>query len=301
MPPFVPISRFSTSRGHAPWRVRRREAIAAPPSVVWSALTEPGGLKGWWCDEAEVDLREGGVFHCRGTTLYGDGRDCAPGLVLRVEPPSILEVTWPLHGVETRVVFELENHLEETRLTVEQSAATPPGWDPGQRANWWWIALPALRMLIETGQPALRLDYRQAASGPPFEAAVSVTTFPWVVWHKLTSPIEASRWWHRTDALETEPPGAFRWRDSERGPRKVIEARRESLLLHDFVFEDGSEGRVMWSLEETDQDVVVRLLDVGPWPSAEPPVAIAIERAAWLLQLKRFSERGIAPDDALAP
>ena len=58
--PLIQVSSLSKKRRGA-WEIRRREKILFPPERVWSALTEPRALTAWWCDEAELDLRPGGI------------------------------------------------------------------------------------------------------------------------------------------------------------------------------------------------------------------------------------------------
>jgi uncharacterized protein YndB with AHSA1/START domain len=105
-----------------PDRIERMVELAHPPSAVWTALTTAEGLRGWFGDEAAVDLRPSGVGH---VTWTGDR--VAELRVERVEEPRIFGFTWQVTGMpdddprRTYVEFTLEPHGSGTRLTVAES------------------------------------------------------------------------------------------------------------------------------------------------------------------------------------
>jgi uncharacterized protein YndB with AHSA1/START domain len=303
---FVPLTRLAPPRG--PWSTRRRERIAASPARVWQALTAPAELAAWWADAAEVDLQPGGRFAFGGPTVYGwrspadEGASPAAagglhaGEVLAVEPETRLEFTWHLGGAATWVVWELANVLEQTEVTVTQSGERPGGWDAAPGApDWWWIALPALRSRVEKGQADLRLDYPALRAARELAFTVGVSTFPWVVWHKLTDPGQLERWWGRKVEVDLRSGGTFRLGLDGPGPERIDAVTAGQHLAHDWVWQDGTRSRVEWTIAETEEDTVVSLRDLGPWPPAAGREALGIERAALLLDLKQMSERGITP------
>ena len=71
-----------------PQRIEREILIDAPIDVVWSVVTEPQHIGGWFSDSVELDLRPGGkaVFHW-------DKHRTAHGRVERVEPPRAYRVS----------------------------------------------------------------------------------------------------------------------------------------------------------------------------------------------------------------
>ncbi|MBI4605442.1 MAG: SRPBCC domain-containing protein [Planctomycetes bacterium] len=301
MAQLVEISRLGEPPPGAPWSLRRQELIATEPSRVWRALTDAAELVRWWCDRADVDLRPGGRYAFSGPHVYGGG--AAHGAdegfeVLDVEPETHLELRWPLHGVETRVRYELSNHLEMTRLAVVQTAARAPGWDPGAGPSWWWLALPALRSHVEKGRPDLRVDYAREAGRGAISFQAGVTTFPWVIWAKLTSPRELARWWGTKAEVDLRPGGSFQLSlEDRRGPRSVLEVEEGRRLVHDWLWEGGARGTVEWGIEETDDDVLVTVTDRGPWDPGAPREGLVIYWASVILNLKHMSERGITPRD----
>lgn len=299
----VQLTRFGTMAPDAPWAVVRRELIPASPERVWQALTEPRELVQWWCDSAETRLEPGGHYRFGGRHVYGQRPEPGPSPaqggheITEIEAAERLTFRWPILGVDTLVRYELENLLESTRLTVTQTANAPPGWDPGSGPNWWWVALPALRTFLERGEPDLRLDYSAAREVPVLRLEVRCTTFPWVLWHKLTSPGEIRRWWAPVLELEATPGGKFRLDLGGIGPRRALEVTELSAFSHDWLWPGGSVGRIEWRLEETETHVLLSVTDFGPWDPGWPREAIALYWGSTLLHLKQLSERGITPGE----
>jgi uncharacterized protein YndB with AHSA1/START domain len=103
--------------------ITREVCVAAPPTTVWDALTDPGELAAWFGADAEVDLRVGGAirFH------WPDGSE-RRGLVIDLDPPRRLAFRWRelragRAGVAgaTVVAFTLEADDGGTRVTVTES------------------------------------------------------------------------------------------------------------------------------------------------------------------------------------
>lgn len=301
MPETAVWTRFGEPGPAAPWWIRRREIIAASPHQVWQALTRPESLIQWWCDGASVELQRGGAFACWGPHVYGNPAPPAEeltgprGEIIDLEPESFLEHRWPLFGVETTVRWELENQLEMTRVTVTQTGPRAPGWDPGTGPNWWWVALPALRALLEKGATELRVTFDPPHTAGPVAFSAEFTTFPWVIWSKLTQPEELGKWWLPCTTLELRPGGRFHLEAGDQGPAAVVVAEECARFVHDWRWPGGEASRIEWSLEETDSAVRVRVEDHGPWPGDLPRAAVSVRWAAALLHLKQMSERGVSP------
>src|SRR5438093_1665542 len=276
MAPFVPLS--SLARPAAPWALQRKEIIPVSPSRVWQALTDPRELTNWWCDQAEVDLRPGGRYSFEGPTVFADEARYPVGEgprrsqggknfeILELMPESRLEFRWWLGDVETRVAYELANYLEQTHLTVIQVADQAPPWDPGpEMPSWWWVALPTLRSYLENGKADLRLNYGLLRSAPEITFQVDVSTFPWILWHKLTDPKELERWWARKAEIDLRPSGDFRLGLKGCGPRKVLELDEGRRLVLDWAWKENTLGRIEWRVDETDDDTLLSIRDFGHW------------------------------------
>jgi uncharacterized protein YndB with AHSA1/START domain len=97
--------------------------IHAPVDVVWTVVTKPEHISGWFSDSVELDLKPGGraLFHW-------DGQGSVPGRVERVEEPHFLSFRWAVgpdkEATEDRwtlVEFKLSAEGDSTRLTVVES------------------------------------------------------------------------------------------------------------------------------------------------------------------------------------
>jgi uncharacterized protein YndB with AHSA1/START domain len=301
MPDFIDLTHFRSAPS-APWTLRRKEVLPASPQRVWQALVDPQELIAWWCDQAIVEASVGGRYEFHGPHVYGDsGRhksDERNFEILELVPESHLEYRWCLEGVDTRVRYEISNVLEGTELVVLQTADRAPRWDPGSEApNWWWVALPALRSHVEKGRPDLRLNYEKLSQSPSIVLQVGVTTFPWIVWDKLTSPPALERWWARHAEVDLRPGGPFRLGLEGWGPSTVLEVEAGRRLTHDWKWLDGTLGKVEWSVEETEEETRVSVSDTGPWHPDLPRECFLTHWAATLLSLKQMSERGTTPRD----
>ena len=107
-------------------QIERETTIDAPVERVWSVLTEPEHVIGWFTKEAaEIDLRPGGAMTL---TFAQHGRVRAR--VEAVEPPRRFAYRWTAHfagdaepadGNSTLVEFILTPDGDGTRLRVVES------------------------------------------------------------------------------------------------------------------------------------------------------------------------------------
>jgi len=291
---FIPVTRFR--RPTAPWALHWRDELPAPPARAWKALVDPADLAGWWCDSAQVEERSGGRYAFGGKHAYGGE---ASAEITAWEPPSLLEFRWPLGGVDTTVRYELEESMDETVIDVVQSAASPPGNAPGPgMPSWWWVAIPALKSHLAKGKADLRIDWTARADA--FSVTVPVSTFPWIIWWKLTDPRELERWWARQAEVDPVPGGAFRLGLESMGPETAIEVEPGRRLLHDWTWPGGNRTQVEWTVETTDEDTLLGVRDLGPDPGSPNPGAPDPRPLYWgahVLALKDMSERGFSARD----
>jgi uncharacterized protein YndB with AHSA1/START domain len=115
-----------------PTALRLSRLIAAPPEQVFAAWTDPALLRQWWgpgpitCPEAQIDLREGGVY--RLANLEVDGSiTWITGRFERVRAPEELVYTWSVSTVPgeptlVRVLFLPHPEGTELVLTHERFA-----------------------------------------------------------------------------------------------------------------------------------------------------------------------------------
>ena len=302
----IQLSSFSSSP-RAPWQCEAFARSTHPPERVWAALTSESELAAWWCDAARIDLRQGGTWSFSGRTVFDASLFEAPSPtetpsagdfeILESTAPERLRVRWNLGGLPTELEWQLTSHLEQTEICVTQRAPAPFAWVGSDvEPNWITLALSLLIAHIEEGCAPLRLDYERAAQAEDrLRLEVAVSTFPWIVWTKLTQSVEQRRWWHAAAELVPEAAGAFRLGDLERGPRRVLEIGGEGnlRLVHDF--ERGDEcDRVLWEVDETDDDTLVRVTVDGPVQDAGERVRRAIYWTCTLLDLCRYSTKGVS-------
>jgi len=136
-----------------PDAIEREIVIDAPPSTVWSIVTQAPHLAEWFSDEAEIDLRVGGrlllTWHAHGTY---------EGRVEIVDPPRVFAFRWQTREGEfsdtnsTLVTLTLDAEEAGTRLRVVESGfATLPWPDDardryvGENSKGWLTELDELR------------------------------------------------------------------------------------------------------------------------------------------------------------
>jgi uncharacterized protein YndB with AHSA1/START domain len=115
-----------------------------PPAEVWKALTEPPHLAEWAPFVANRYL--GSVGEATLTMIDGDTKEDMPAMVLRAEPPTLLEYTWG----DDLLHWELAPTAAGTRLTLRHTVREE-GLLPKVAAGWHLCLVVAGRLL--DGQP----------------------------------------------------------------------------------------------------------------------------------------------------
>jgi uncharacterized protein YndB with AHSA1/START domain len=131
--------------GRAVIRFERR--IGHPVERVWSAITEPGEMIGWWGD-AQVELREGGRFEVRWLNTDEEGNSAhMHATIARLEPQRLLELDGDIHGV---LRFELEPDGDATLLRFSSTLELPDEFRTKVLAGW-HTHLDALATVLDGG------------------------------------------------------------------------------------------------------------------------------------------------------
>lgn len=125
-----------------PERIEREILIDAPLEVVWSVITEPEHVGGWFSDSAAIDLRPGGEL-----TLTWEESGSEHWRVERVDPPHFVSFRWMRavqehstgaelrEGNSTLVEFTLTAEGEGTRLRVVESGFRQLGGSEEENAK----------------------------------------------------------------------------------------------------------------------------------------------------------------------
>src|SRR6266536_1840903 len=109
-------------------RIEREIDIDVPIDVVWTVITEPEHIMGWFTDSAQLDVRPGGEGRF-GWDAKATTREMVVNLrVERLEPPHFFSFLWDYpDGAEpdetnaTLVEFSLEARGDATRLRLVES------------------------------------------------------------------------------------------------------------------------------------------------------------------------------------
>jgi uncharacterized protein YndB with AHSA1/START domain len=120
--------------------------IAARPSIVFDALTTPGGIACWWGPDAgpvllaETDPRVGGRFRVRFRRLDGSEHESS-GEYLEVQRPARLAMSWRWLGGaedpgESLVEITLRATAEGTELTLAHSRLHDEETRRGHEQGW---------------------------------------------------------------------------------------------------------------------------------------------------------------------
>lgn len=136
-------------------RVRVQRTIAAPPPVVFHALTTPALVNEWFASSgATVEPREGGRYSVNWRYKV-DGREVqgGPTRILHFAPPERLVLDWPDWRGDASVTgqsiaFSLEAEGDGTRLTFEHVGFTRTA-DIGDYAFGWRSFLQELARVAE--------------------------------------------------------------------------------------------------------------------------------------------------------
>jgi uncharacterized protein YndB with AHSA1/START domain len=128
------------------------QAIDAPPKAVYYAFTNTAAIRGWLCDNAQLDANENGriYLHWNQEGYYVNGQFTA------LEPDTSLAFTWHGRGeaaaTKVQVALAAENGGTQVTLThsgigtgkewTETRAELEKGWEKG---------LANLKAVLETG------------------------------------------------------------------------------------------------------------------------------------------------------
>ncbi len=270
--------------------LRKRLRIAAPPSAVRRALTDPAALQVWLAEHAAVDLP--GRFEFWGRfTPAGD----APHQRLLHADDSSLRFEWDLDGVATVVELGLaadpgpDGDGGSTLLTVTQTDV--PGWPeilttPGDRSlmhTYWSLVLANLADYAEGREPVVRCDFTSAV----LRHELLIDADRMAVYASLTEPEQFSRWAGVKVEAELEPGGRWAMGGFEANPHpaRVIDIQPGRSMSIDW-----GEMVQSWELEDSAGRTRLTFVHSGFDETLPPPYDGWLGALSGLVELRRYHE-----------
>jgi uncharacterized protein YndB with AHSA1/START domain len=265
--------------------LKLRARLQSPVADVYGALTDPGALRSWLAEYAEVVLPHRYEFWGRYTP---EGQ--APHQRLLHADDRTLRLAWLLGGEETAVEICLEaESAEATILSLSQSHfdfqdAVSGNNILGVLFTYWSLSIKNLVDYLEGRQHTPKCDF----TSTDMREQILIDALPQAVFDSLTNQEKFSQWFGYP--IEIDPRVGGRWAmgtaDIGYGPvGSILELDPERKLT---MAEEGG-GTVSWQLENIDRKTGLTFVEdsTGMERSAYPGWC------AWLsaiTELRRFNE-----------
>jgi uncharacterized protein YndB with AHSA1/START domain len=130
--------RLSASGGIKALRFERDYAV--PVAKLWAALTTPERIGDWLCADAQIELRQGGRFHL----AFRNFAHSITGEITRIEPPYLLEYTWPEQEANGNSLVRWELSATKSGCHLVLTHSLTKGGDAADFASGWHYHLDAL-------------------------------------------------------------------------------------------------------------------------------------------------------------
>jgi len=127
------------------------QTIHAPPAAVYYAFTHTAAIRGWLCNNAQIDARKDGRLYLHWNQGY-----YTSGEFTALEPDTSLTFTWRGRGepTATTVHVSLEAEDDRTQVTLAHSdIGAHTAWDQirAELTKRWENGLENLKSVLETG------------------------------------------------------------------------------------------------------------------------------------------------------
>lgn len=264
--------------------------LAAEPERVFRALTEPGELRRWFCEHADIELRVGGAFRFWGKHTYGTPtRQGATQRILKLEPGTAISFSWDLAGQPSEVTL---------RLAPRGAGETPPGGAPAGNApgttlegahhfatapaigrarelveDLWRLACSNLQQHLSGGDGLLLPDF--TAAHPEVRVSILIDAPRERVFAALMNPEVLNRWIASAAQVEPRAGGKYTYgwtyqiggRDVLGGPTRILEMVENERLVTDWPDWRGDPAvptqKVAWLLESVGSKTRVTVVHTG--------------------------------------
>jgi len=159
--------------GRAAWRLTATRVYDTGIDDAWDALTNPERIPRWFLP-ISGELKLGGRYQFKGN---------AGGVIERCEPPSLVAVTWEMHGDVSWVTVSLAERSGKTELTLEHVAHVPETifdqYGPGGVGVGWDLGLMGLGEHFATAAPVAHEQAERWVASPEGRVYVEACSSAW--------------------------------------------------------------------------------------------------------------------------
>ncbi|RSM62721.1 ATPase [Amycolatopsis sp. WAC 01376] len=259
--------------------------VRAPIDEVWHALVDPGALRTWLSEYAEVDLPSRYEFWGR-YTPEGD----RPRQRLLLADGKVLRFAWTLGETETVVEIALTEDGDATSLSFSQTGLpgyaemlAVPDSSLGMMYTFWALSVANLVDHVE-GRP---LTARCDLTSPLMNEEVRIDAPRGEVYSSIADPAVFTRWFGARIEAETHVGG--RWAmgslENDPDPAKIVDLVPDSKMS--LAYEDGIVAS--WELEESGGGTKLTFVQSG-FSEGKPPYGMWMGWLSGLAELRRFHE-----------
>jgi uncharacterized protein YndB with AHSA1/START domain len=261
-----------------------RVRLSVPLKDVHHALTDPGELRVWLAEHAEVDLPDRYEFWGR----YTPEGDAPHQRLLHVDDHT-LRFSWLLGGEETATEFHLEEESgESTILQLSQShfdlqEAISGTGIRGVLQTFWGLSIANLADHLHGRPVGPKVDFTTT----DLRGEVVIAAPAEVVFDSLTDSEKATEWFGHPIGIEPYVGGRFAMGglDDNPHPAKIIALTPGRSLSVDW----GPVGVVSWELEESGGNTRLTFVQSG-FDTANPPYAAWGGWLSGIFELRRYHE-----------
>jgi uncharacterized protein YndB with AHSA1/START domain len=265
-----------------------RARVQAPLKEVRHALTDPGLMRVWLAEHAEVELPDRFGFWGR-TTPEGD----APHQRLLHADERTVRFAWLLDGEETTTELTLEEeNADVTIVTLSQSHFDFQDVLTGKSIRgvlqtYWAQALANLAEHFEGRELTPRADY-SLTSVTELRAEVTIDAAPSDVFDSLIDSDKVTRWFGFPIEIEPYVGGRFAMGGfaNDPNPAKVLELEPGQRFSVDW---GTGAGIATWELAGTGGKTRLTLVESG-FDAERPPYAGWGGMLSGIAELRRFHE-----------
>lgn len=238
--------------------------IAAPPRVVFVALTDAAALANWFAEFADLSLADGRYDFWGRFTPETPDRDAGRHNLLAVEADRRLSFDWRVLALDTVVELVLVPREAGTAVVVRHQGL-PRGNEYGffPLEDFWFLALENLRRHVEGKAAPIRCDYAASATGD-IHLAIEIVGEREAVYAALIRPEELERWIASAATVEPVVGGRYDFGWGVGGSEKIIDLVPDERLAYAWEQSPGEPPMVVtWTLEGSGGKTRLTLVQSG--------------------------------------